>query len=228
MAKSSQVGLHVWLPMAMEGLKKSKVFFNISYNDIKSLEEILKWLESLLSRGDIPYSLFLSLLIALLAILINILIGQNGNIPERKMDLVPVTVLINGRRCVGIIDLEDPRGLLLRMLYAGNRNVSRVIVSTPDLQIAYYLCIYSNCNTSTNYTTMLSTFSFTYISVAFPSPNILVWLFLQREINLVIYTGYDQFTTRIYPIPFSNIHVRGMEDIYLATVTPRPWQNNFF
>ena len=105
MAKSSQVGLHIWLPMAMEGLKKSKVFFNISYNDIKSLEEILKWLESLLSRGDIPYSLFLSLLIAFLAILINILIGQNGNIPERKMDLVPVTVLINGRRCVGIIDL---------------------------------------------------------------------------------------------------------------------------
>jgi hypothetical protein len=57
---------------------------------------------------------------------------------------VAVTVLIGGRIHVGVIDLNDPSGLWLRLLFLLNNNVSYVVVATPLLQRTSYICVYSN------------------------------------------------------------------------------------
>lgn len=191
------------------------------------IEEIIKWLESLLSSGIISYSLFMAWL-ALLAIILDQIV-RRISLEEVKMDLVAVTVLIDGRICQGVIDLEDPRGWFLKLLFMLNNNVSSAVVSTPLLHDARYTCIYSTINTPhplTNYFTMGVGPLATYICIAFPSPNRAVWFLLQRYFHLTVYTGYDHFATRIYPSLFlNNIYVRGVEDIYLATLIPAIWQN---
>ena len=223
MAKSSQVGLHVWLPMAMEGIK-------YSLNIVKSpsemdLEELLKWLEYLLSLAyecDIRYFISLALL-ALIAYIIGEIIRRfSYTTDELEMHLVATTIRINGGFRKAIIDLKDPSGRLLKLLYASNNIVSSLVVSTPLLVEGTYTCIHSfvDINIHTSYYIELQTAWPTYILTTFATPNRILWFILTRYFHLKVYTGYEGYVRRIYASPLNYIIVGSLEDIYLGSCIP--------
>lgn len=58
-----------------------------------------------------------------------------------NIDLIPVSVQLNGYIYKGIIDLNYPTGIILSLLYSGNPYVS-IMIDTPDLHFNNYHCIY--------------------------------------------------------------------------------------
>ncbi len=109
------------------------------------------------------------------------------------MDIVPVTIIIDGRKCKGIIDLINSNGLYLKFFYFFNSNVRSVIIETRGYMIQeIYTCLI--CSEvpyphSLYYILWVPSFSIneeTHIGTEFPSPNITHWILLERSFGLEV------------------------------------------
>lgn len=145
-----------------------------------------------------------------------------------SVNIIPNTVAVGGLIYPGIIDLNDPQGVTLRLLYWG----------VPNVQIVRVHCHVSNenffCVRSTipigialrnNYLAWPRITDFfmandQYITTFFPAFNRVIWLTLRSQFGLRVITGYDQNTVEIVPNVFNifSIPVRGLRNIYFNTV----------
>ena len=209
---------------------KSNILYNISewldeipeFPDISSLDDILNWLENLLSSGIISeYMLYLILLSFIFFAMRMMRRGRPR--PIVRVDLAPVLVDVDGHTRKGIIDLNDPSGHYLKLLYIRNNNVSSIVIDTSNtMQVQKYTCIYSTVDQPTVYLAFNSLPSLPGNDVQghtlFFSPNRLVWNSLRQDWNLRIHTGYDQHIRAIEPnyLNINNIRVIGIQDVYDA------------
>jgi hypothetical protein len=137
-----------------------------------------------------------------------------------KVDLLGVTVLIDGGIHLGVIDLNDPSGLLLKRLYTAHPAVSMVVL-TPFLSGPSYTGICVIQPTNIHYRTIARGDLGTHIITQFPSPVINVWHLMENYLGLEVYTGYEECAVRIYPPRHTNlIEVRGIEEDFLTALRP--------
>lgn len=197
---------------------------NLDPEDLDLLIELIKKiLNSGLGLSSITFwFLFLSLLYI-------IAYGLTSDRKTIELDLVAIRIKIGNFYYRGIVDLNDPRGLRLKTLYAWNENVRGLYVFCPELAFPRIYCVYSTTPLSGTVDIRLIT-TWTYdndlqdyhISTDFHSPNRILWWALDYYYNLIITTGYGEYHRHICPNSFNvlNIQVFGLKDIFLADNRP--------
>jgi hypothetical protein len=166
--------------------------------DDKLLEELIKWLESLLSAGAISYYTYLAWLA-----LFGFLLYQWPRTPRVEMHLVPVSVNMDqyGNIHRGIIDLNDPSGVALRALYS-RVPIWEVLITIPGLLPRQYTCLCTTIPLDGNeWENILDPWAaeFAQVEVFFPWPNIDIWSRMQAQGSLVVYTGHNRYYRVITP-----------------------------
>lgn len=199
---------------------------NLDPEDLDFLIELIK--KNINSGLGLSSIAFLFLFLSLLSIIAYQLTRDRKII---ELDLVAIRIKRGNIYYKGIVDLKDPLGLRLKTLYAWNENVGGLYVYCPELSFSRIYCVYSTTPLSSTVNTRLLTIwaydndlEDYHISTVFHAPNRIIWWALDYYYNLIITTGYGEYSRQIRPNSSNvlSIQVFGLKDIFLADNRPTP------
>ncbi len=193
--------------------------------NLDNIDQIIALIKKLLGL-DLNYLTLWCIILALLAILTLAI----NNRKKLELDLTPIIIKKGNCYHLAIIDLKDPTGSNLRLLYRLNSNIQGLNIHCPGITPSIRYCVYSSqpisdIDASYNIIDYYPGDDKEYhISINFESPNRVWWLLYASIFDIKIYTGFDEYIIAISPDlqNLNTIEIRGLLSTYLDNNRPSP------